>query len=193
MYKNTLENLNEFKKSTNTTLAGKQDTISDLSSIRSGAALGATALQAVPSEYATEEDLGNNVFTPIDSSIVVDVQHAYKIGKLLFIHVIFHRSSSPSETGTYKIGSLSERPLHTHAFPVAGFNENTNNAVSETGAVMTNGDVYVHFTQKTSTSNVKFDLLCIYCEGVLLGIGQGTNIFNLGDTPIEDPEEDANE
>ena len=33
----------------------KQDTISDLDSIRSGAALGATALQSVPSEYATEQ------------------------------------------------------------------------------------------------------------------------------------------
>ena len=33
----------------------KQDVISDLDTIRSGAALGATALQSVPSEYATEQ------------------------------------------------------------------------------------------------------------------------------------------
>ena len=36
-----------------TALAGKQDTISDLATIRSGAALGATALQAVPNTYRT--------------------------------------------------------------------------------------------------------------------------------------------
>lgn len=36
-------------------LATKQDVISDLEAIRSGAALGATALQEVPSEYATEQ------------------------------------------------------------------------------------------------------------------------------------------
>ena len=36
-------------------LNAKQDTISDLDTIRSGAALGATALQSVPSEYATEQ------------------------------------------------------------------------------------------------------------------------------------------
>ena len=36
-------------------LNAKQDVISDLDSIRSGAALGATALQSVPSEYATEQ------------------------------------------------------------------------------------------------------------------------------------------
>ena len=36
-------------------LATKQDVISDLDTIRSGAALGATALQSVPSEYATEQ------------------------------------------------------------------------------------------------------------------------------------------
>ncbi len=40
---------------TKTELATKQDVISDLDSIRSGAALGATALQSVPSEYATEQ------------------------------------------------------------------------------------------------------------------------------------------
>ena len=40
---------------TKTELATKQDVISDLDAIRSGAALGATALQSVPSEYATEQ------------------------------------------------------------------------------------------------------------------------------------------
>lgn len=37
-------------------VAGKQDTISDLDTIRSGAAAGATALQSVPNEYVTEAD-----------------------------------------------------------------------------------------------------------------------------------------
>ena len=40
---------------TKTELATKQDVISDLQTIRSGAALGATALQSVPSGYATED------------------------------------------------------------------------------------------------------------------------------------------
>ena len=35
----------------------KQDTISDLTTIRSGAALGATALQSIPEEYVTETEL----------------------------------------------------------------------------------------------------------------------------------------
>jgi hypothetical protein len=38
-------------------LQKKQDTISDLADIRSGAALGKTALQSVPSEYVTENEL----------------------------------------------------------------------------------------------------------------------------------------
>ena len=37
-------------------VAGKQDTISDLDTIRSGAEKGATALQSVPDEYVTEAD-----------------------------------------------------------------------------------------------------------------------------------------
>lgn len=36
---------------------GKQDAIEDLDAIRAGAALGATALQSVPSEYVTESEL----------------------------------------------------------------------------------------------------------------------------------------
>lgn len=39
--------------------SAKQDVISDLATIRSGAALGATALQSVPSEYVTETELSN--------------------------------------------------------------------------------------------------------------------------------------
>lgn len=38
-------------------LNAKQDTISDLATIRSGAALGATALQSVPAEYVTQTEL----------------------------------------------------------------------------------------------------------------------------------------
>ena len=38
-------------------ISGKQDTISDLETIRSGAEKGATALQTVPSEYVTETEL----------------------------------------------------------------------------------------------------------------------------------------
>ena len=40
-----------------TDVSGKQDKITDLDAIRSGAALGATALQSVPSEYVTESEL----------------------------------------------------------------------------------------------------------------------------------------
>lgn len=43
--------------STKSELATKQDVISDLGTIRSGAALGATALQSVPSEYALKTEI----------------------------------------------------------------------------------------------------------------------------------------
>ena len=38
-------------------ISGKQDVISDIDAIRSGAALGSTALQEVPSEYVTNDEL----------------------------------------------------------------------------------------------------------------------------------------
>lgn len=43
-------------------ISGKQDVISDLETIRSGAKLGATALQEIPSEYITEEELSGKNF-----------------------------------------------------------------------------------------------------------------------------------
>lgn len=48
----TKSEFEEFELETNTALQGKQSTISDLATIRSGAAAGATALQSVPSGYA---------------------------------------------------------------------------------------------------------------------------------------------
>ena len=48
-----LESLEVGMTSANIAIAGKQDTIDDLATIRSGAAKGATALQSVPSTYRT--------------------------------------------------------------------------------------------------------------------------------------------
>ena len=44
---------------------GKQDNINDLATIRSGAALGATALQSIPLEYATKNDVSNAIANAI--------------------------------------------------------------------------------------------------------------------------------
>ena len=52
----------------NTKLNGKQDTISDLGTIISGAALGATALQSVPEEYATKTYVGEEVSKLVGSA-----------------------------------------------------------------------------------------------------------------------------
>lgn len=46
-------------------LSSKQGTIEDLDSIRSGAALGATALQFIPSEYVTDEDLSQKGYATV--------------------------------------------------------------------------------------------------------------------------------
>lgn len=47
----------------NISVVGKQDTIPDLQTIREGAALGATALQSIPSEYITESELEPILYT----------------------------------------------------------------------------------------------------------------------------------
>lgn len=61
--KDTLENLKTHK----------QDTIADLDIIRGGAALGATALQSIPSEYVTENELNNAIATSITNILNTEV------------------------------------------------------------------------------------------------------------------------
>ena len=50
----------------------KQDAISDLADIRSGAALGATALQAVPEEYVTEDELTGKGYLTANDLVFAD-------------------------------------------------------------------------------------------------------------------------
>ncbi len=50
----------------------KQDTITDLETIRSGAAKGATALQSVPSTYATKTDVSNAIQSAITNELNAD-------------------------------------------------------------------------------------------------------------------------
>ena len=52
----------------NTKLNSKQNTISDLETIRSGAKLGATALQSIPEEYATKTYVGEEVSKLVGSA-----------------------------------------------------------------------------------------------------------------------------
>ena len=59
----------------NTELSNKQDKIEDLDAIRSGATLGATALQSVPSEYVTETELNNKGYlTSVPSEYVTETE-----------------------------------------------------------------------------------------------------------------------
>ena len=51
----------------------KQDTITDLETIRSGAAKGATALQSVPDTYATKTDVSNAIAAAITTTLNEEV------------------------------------------------------------------------------------------------------------------------
>lgn len=53
-------------------VGNKQDTITDLETIRSGAAKGATALQSIPDTYATKTDVSNAIQTAITNELTAD-------------------------------------------------------------------------------------------------------------------------
>ena len=70
-------------------ITGKQDAINDLEAIRSGAALGATALQAVPSEYITEAELDKKGYLT-DQSLIGYATETFvseEIGKIVIPEV----------------------------------------------------------------------------------------------------------
>lgn len=70
-------------------ITGKQDVINDLEVIRSGAALGATALQAIPSEYITETELDDKGYLTEQSLIgyATETFVSEEIGKLVIPEV----------------------------------------------------------------------------------------------------------
>jgi hypothetical protein len=67
------ESLDSIIASIEQQIAGKQDEISDLETIRQGAAKGATALQAVPAEYATKTDVTDAISSAIISTLNTEV------------------------------------------------------------------------------------------------------------------------
>ena len=79
-----------IKEYTDIKFETKQDKIEDLNAIRSGAALGATAVQQIPSEYVTETELADKEYATtsqvenlIDDAVVVatddEIDNLFKI------------------------------------------------------------------------------------------------------------------
>ena len=77
MIKNTENEIVEFKSKeyVDNLVSNKQDTISDLETIRTNAAKGASALQSIPSEYITESELESKGYlTSVPSEYITATQ-----------------------------------------------------------------------------------------------------------------------
>ena len=77
MIKNTENEIVEFKSKeyVDNLVSQKQDTISDLETIRTNAAKGASALQSIPSEYVTESELESKGYlTSVPSEYITATQ-----------------------------------------------------------------------------------------------------------------------
>lgn len=68
----SVQELSENVTELSAELGKKQDAISDLENIRSGASKGATALQSVPDAYATKTDVSNAIQTAITNELNAD-------------------------------------------------------------------------------------------------------------------------
>ena len=70
-------------------ITGKQDVISDLTTIRANAALGATALQSVPEEYITETELNAKEFSTI-SYVNTKLQEKQELGGTVLFSIDYN-------------------------------------------------------------------------------------------------------
>ncbi len=118
---------------------------------------------AATKEYVDDKtvDLGNALFTP-DSNFTVNMQHSYKIGDLVFVHINLHRNSAVSSTGIYTIGSLSKKAQHQHLFIGVCYNGSAAN--SDAAILETNGNLKLRLTSTTSASTYNWDLSFFFAE-----------------------------
>ena len=105
-------------------IATKQDKIDDLAAIRSGAELGATALQTVPSEYVTETELGKMGYS---TTMYVDQEIAQQA---LAISVKADKSSLATVATSGSYNDLKDKPTIPSAVTEStvsgwGFTKNT--------------------------------------------------------------------
>lgn len=119
MIKNTENEIVEFKSKeyVDNLVSQKQNTISDLETIRTNAAKGATALQSIPSEYVTESELESKGYlTSVPSEYITATQLQNK-GYLTDIPSEYITESELNEKGlatvTYvnqEIGKIQNSP-----------------------------------------------------------------------------------
>ena len=75
---NILERIGELAQE----IEGKQNIIDDIDNIREGASLGSTALQTIPDEYVTENELNDTVNSKVFIGTMAEYQEAYSNGKI---------------------------------------------------------------------------------------------------------------
>ena len=157
-------------------ISGKQDTISDLATIRAGAAKGATALQSIPSEYITETELEDRGYLTSESD---PVYTADKPNIALKSEIPTKTSQLTNDSGyvtdiSGKVDKVSGKGLSTNDYTtaeknkLAGIAENANNYThpSSHAATMINEDAAHRFVTDTekATWNAKSDFSGSYTD-----------------------------
>ena len=128
-------------------LQKKQDTISDLADIRSGAALGKTALQSVPSEYVTESELTQKGYAT--TSQVNDKQD--KIDDLATIRSGAAKGATALQSEQYK-GTVT-------GVKINGTTKNPSSGVVDLGTVITSHQDISHLATKEELNSLTNEII----------------------------------
>lgn len=89
------------------------------------------------------------------------VAHFYRIGNLIFGHLVFRPMSAINGVNT--IGRLLLPPQHAHSFPCAATNTETGTITSDGALLKVDGTLELRLTSTTNSKNYLFDLSFFYC------------------------------
>lgn len=110
-----------------TALNSKQDVISDLATIRSGAAKGATALQSIPAEYVTETELNANI-SELDNNVVHKTGDETVAGTKTFNNTIVGSVNGNANTAT---NDIDGNPIKTTYQKVSNLSQVINESTTK--------------------------------------------------------------
>lgn len=162
-------------------ISGKQDVISDLATIRAGAAKGATALQAVPSEYITETELEAKGYL---------TEHQDISGKQDLISDTNKLSADLIKNGTTNVVVTKTDQANWNAKQQAISDLETIRSNAEAGAgaattISTYGNIVTHNTDEFASANHTHSASGVTDLAKVATTGDYNDLINTPDIPDE--------
>lgn len=92
-----------------------------------------------------------------------EIVHFYKIGDLIFVHLVFSTIKDVESTGQYPLCTLAAPAQHEHSIACAALNISTGTITTTGATLLPSGEIQMRLVKGSASSNYKFDLNFFYC------------------------------